>query len=98
MKNIQTLLSEIGIEIPQDKKKDFETAFNENYKTVSEVNKLREARDNYKDQLDTAKGQLKEFENVDVKDLQDKIKTLTSDLETKDREYQQKIADMQRDY
>lgn len=95
MKNIQTLLSEIGIEIPEDKKKDFETAFNENYKTVSEVNKLREARDNYKDQLDTAKGQLKEFENVDVKDLQDKIKTLTSDLETKDTEYQQKIADME---
>lgn len=95
MKNIQTLLSEIGIEIPEDKKKDFETAFNENYKTVSEVNKLREARDNYKEQLDTAKGQLKEFENVDVKDLQDKIKTLTSDLDTKDTEYQQKIADME---
>ena len=52
-------------------------------------------RDNYKDQLDTAKEQLKEFEGVDVNELQSKIKTLTSDLETKDTEYQQKIADME---
>ncbi|MCI7084729.1 phage scaffolding protein [bacterium] len=95
MKNIQTLLSEIGIEIPEDKKKDFETAFNENYKTVSEVNKLREARDNYKEQLETAQNALKEFDGVDVKDLQGKIETLNNNLKTKETEYQNKIAEME---
>lgn len=40
------LLSEIGVEIPEDKKSDFEKAVEENYKTVSEVDKVREARKN----------------------------------------------------
>lgn len=95
MKNIFTILSGIGIEIPEEKKTEFETAFNENYKTVSEMEKVRTARDNYKTQLETAQNALKEFEGVDVKDLQDKIKTLNADLEKKDTEYQNKIADME---
>ena len=37
MKNIYTILETIGIQIPADKKSDFDTAFNENYKTISEV-------------------------------------------------------------
>lgn len=95
MKNIFTLLSEIGVELPEDKKTDFETAFNENYKTVSEVDKIRTARDNYKSQLDTAQNTLKEFEGVDVKDLQNKIATLNADLAKKDDDYKQQIADME---
>lgn len=95
MKNIHTLLTEIGIEIPEDKKADFEKAFSENYKTVAEVNKITAARDNYKEQLETAQTSLKEFEGIDVKDLQGKITQLTSDLQTKETEYQNKIADME---
>ena len=88
----------------EDIAKIFEGATEQQINAVLDINskdignakkKLEIERDTYKDQLDTAKGQLKEFENVDVKDLQDKIKTLTSDLETKDTEYQQKIADME---
>lgn len=95
MKNIFTILSGIGIEIPEEKKTDFETAFNENYKTVSELEKVRTARDNYKTQLETAQTALKEFEGVDVKDLQGKIDTLNKDLQNKETEYQNKIADME---
>lgn len=95
MKNIQTLLSEIGITIPEDKKTDFETAFNENYKTVVEVTRIRTERDNYKTQAETAQNALKEFEGVDVKDLQEKIKNLNTDLANKEADYQQKIADME---
>ena len=95
MKNIHALLKEIGIEIPEEKKADFDKALLKNYKTVAEVEKITTARDNFKEQLETAKTQLKEFEGVDVKDLQGKIATLTSDLETKDKEYQNKIADME---
>ena len=37
MKNIHEILKEIGIEIPEDKKASFNTAVNENYKTVAEI-------------------------------------------------------------
>lgn len=95
MKNIQTLLNEIGVEIPEDKKSDFEMAFNENYKTIAEVEKIRTARDNYKSQLETAQTALKEFDGVDVKELNGKIKALEETLSTKETEYQNKLADME---
>lgn len=95
MKNIYEILKEIGVEIPEDKKSNFEQVMKENYKTIAEVEKITTARDNYKERLETAQNSLKEFEGVDVKDLQGKIATLTSDLEKKDTEYQQKIADME---
>lgn len=95
MKNIQTILSEIGITISEDKKNDFETAFNENYKTVAEVERIRTARDDYKSQLETAQSSLKEFEGVDVKDLQGKIKDLNEQMSKQAEAHQQKIADME---
>ena len=87
MKNIEEILTSVGITVPEDKKGDFEAAFNENYKTVSEAEKLRTARDNYKSQLETAQNALKEFEGVDVKDLQGKIDKLNNDLAQKDSDY-----------
>lgn len=92
MKNIHTLLSEIGFTVPEDKKVDFEKSFADNYKTVSEVEKLRTSRDNYKSQLETA---LKKFEGVNVDELKGEIKKLNGELETKETEYQTRIADME---
>lgn len=57
--------------------------------------KLEAERDNYKGQLETAQNALKEFEGVDVKDLQGKIDTLNNTLQTKETEYQNRIADME---
>lgn len=59
MKNIYTLLSEIGITVPEEKKADFDKAVLANYKTVAEVEKITTARDNYKSQLETAQTALK---------------------------------------
>ena len=46
MKNIHTILSEVGISIPDDKKAAFDKAVAENYKTLAEhekkVNRLTE--------------------------------------------------------
>ncbi len=64
MKNIHDILKELGIEITADKKAEFDTTVNENYKTVVEADKLRMARDTYKTQLDEAGGKLKEFEGI----------------------------------
>ena len=71
----------------------------ENGKDIaSEQKKLQDAeleRDNYKGQLETAQTALKEFEGIDVKELQGKVQTLTADLAAKETEYQGRIADMQ---
>jgi hypothetical protein len=70
----------------------------ENGKDVNAVkSKLEAERDNYKEQLTTAKNALKEFEGVDVKELNGKIAQLTADLTRKDDEYRQKLADMEFD-
>lgn len=95
MKDIFTILAENKVTVPDEVKETITTAVNENYKTVAEVNKITAARDNYKTQLETAQNALKEFEGVDVKDLQGKITTLQNDLATKDKDYQTKIADME---
>ena len=59
--------------------------------------KAETERDNYKSQLETAQDALKEFEGVDVKDLQGKIQQLNDTLSQKETEYQAKIADMEFD-
>lgn len=57
--------------------------------------RLEAERDNYKEQLETAQNALKEFEGIDVKEMQGKITQLTADMAAKDTEYQKKIADME---
>ena len=93
MKNIHEILKSYDIEIPEDKKADFDKAVTENYKTVAEVNKLRESRDSYKSQLDTATTTLKEFEGVDVKELQGKITKLNEQLDTQKKDFEKQIAE-----
>ena len=61
MKNIYTILEEIGLTVPEDKKQSFDTAVHENYKTVSEYEKAVNARDNFKSQLDTANNTISEL-------------------------------------
>ena len=89
MKNIFEILAAMGIAIPEDKKQDITKQVAENYKTVAEFEKVKSRleveRDNYKDSLDTAQNSLKEFEGVDVKELNGKV------------EYQAKISDMEFD-
>lgn len=95
MKNIYEILKEVGVEIPEDKKKAFDSALEESYKTVAEVEKIRTARDNYKSQLEIAQTALKEFDGIDVKELNGKIKALEETISTKETEYQNKLADME---
>ena len=69
MKNIHTILSEIGVTIPEDKKDDFDNAVAENYKTAAEfekkVNRLTEDLNAEKKRADTAVETLKGFEGKD---------------------------------
>lgn len=93
MKNIYEILKEYGLEVPADKKADFDKAWKENYRTKSEYDNAVSQRDNYKASLDDVNAKLKEFEGVDVKDLQGQITKLQGDLKAKDDEYAAKEAD-----
>ena len=84
-------LEDLGLE-----KEVIDKIMTENSNDITNTKKKLEAeRDNYKEQLETAQTALKDFEGVDVKELNSKISTLTADLAKKDSEYQVKIADME---
>ena len=85
MKNILTILKELGIEVPKDKEDGLNTAVVENYKTVADYDKQKEKLDIANETIkanDTAmkdlQTKLDEFKDVDVSGLNQRIK----DLET----------------
>lgn len=84
-------LEELGLE-----KETIDKIMSENGSDIERTKqKLEAERDNYKEQLETAQTALKEFEGVDVKELNGRITQLTNDLAAKESEYQTKIADME---
>lgn len=100
MKNIESILKSIGIEIPEDKKEAFEKSFNENYKTVSEVEKIQgklttaeeantKLQNKYNDdikQRDTDLATLKS-QLAESEGNADKLKEVTAELETLQTNY-----------
>lgn len=69
MKNIHTILSDLGVSIPEDKKTEFDKAVSENYKTIAEyekkVNRLTDDLNAEKKRADDAANTLKGFEGKD---------------------------------
>lgn len=80
MQNYEQILSELGIEVPEDKKADLKKKMDENYRTKVDYDKAIEKRDEYKTSLDTVQGKLDGFKDVDVADLKGQIATLTTQL------------------
>lgn len=100
MKNIFEIMKEYGLEVPEDKKKDFEKAVLDNYKTVTDYDnqakKLDAANDTIKAN-DTAMKDLQDkldgFKDVDVSGLNQMIKNLQTEKENIQKDYDAKIAD-----
>lgn len=84
MKNITEILTGLGIQIPEDKKADFDKEFAENYKTVADYNKQKLKLDQAQNDLSTARTQLESFKDVDVNDLKNQITTLQNDITAKE--------------
>lgn len=100
MKNIFEIMKEYGFELPEDKKKEFEAAVLENYKTISDYNNQKAALDTAGEKIKAAEktmeelnGKLKEYKDVDVSELNKQIEKLTEDLKQKDADYQKQMAD-----
>lgn len=67
------------------------------YVSKDKYTALETANTGLQEQLKTATDTLKSFDGVDVKDLQGKITTLSTDLDTQKSTYEKKIADMEFD-
>ena len=100
MKNIFEIMKEYGLEVPEDKKKDFEKSVLENYKTVTDYDnqakKLDAANDTIKAN-DTAMKDLRDkldgFKDVDVSGLNHRIKDLETEKANIQKDYDARIAD-----
>lgn len=100
MKNILTILKEMGIEVPKDKEESLNNAVADNYKPVADYDKQKEKLDAANETIkanDTAikdlQTKLDEFKDVDVSGLNQRIKDLETEKENIQKDYDAKIAD-----
>lgn len=100
MKNILMIMKEFGIELPEEKKKEFEQQVAENYKTVADYEKQKEkltAAEETATANDTAvmdlKRQLEGFKDIDVSALNQRITDLEKEKGALEADYQTKISD-----
>lgn len=100
MKNIFEIMKEYGLEVPEDKKKEFEKTVLENYKTMTDYDnqakKLDAANETIKAN-DTAMKDLQDkldgFKDVDVSGLNQRINDLETEKANIQKDYDAKIAD-----
>lgn len=100
MKNILTILKDMGIEVPKDKETDLDKAVAENYKPVADYDKQKEKLDAANETIkanDTAmkdlQAKLDGFKDVDVSGLNQRIKDLETEKSNIQKDYDAKIAD-----
>lgn len=93
MKNILSILKEVGIEVPESSKEQLNKLVSENYKTIAEHQKLADAKDKLEKQLETANATLEGFKDVDVDDLQKQIADAKKAMQDQEDEFNRKIAD-----
>ena len=93
MKNIYEILKSYGIEIPEDKKEAFDKEVLENYKTVKEVDTLRnklEAAESDKKAIEVKYNTDIAQRDADLATLQDKLKNAGADSD--------KLSNLQTDF
>lgn len=106
MKNIYELLKDYDVEIPEDKKEEFNKKLHENYKTIAEYNginnkleKAEKERDSYKTKYDDdIKSRDEDLANLkkqleDADDGSVKIEELTNQLATLQSNYDEAQAE-----
>ena len=86
MKNINTILSDLGITVPEDKIADLNKEVAANYKTIAEHGKVA-------DKLKAAEDALKGFEGIDPKDLQSKLDEANQKLKDMEENHRKETAE-----
>lgn len=93
MQNIETILKEFGLEIPEERREEFRVKFHENYKTVSDYGRLESDRDKWKTQAETAEETLKSFEGIDPAQVQTELDTWKKKAEDAEKNAKKQIYD-----
>lgn len=100
MKNILTILKELGIEVPKDKEESLNTAVAENYKPVADYDKQKEKLDAANETIKANDAAMKDlqtkldgFKDVDVSGLNQRITDLEAEKANIQKDYDAKIAD-----
>lgn len=93
MKNIEKILSEFGIEIPEDKAADLMKEINANYKTVAEFEKKEKLIESLKDKADAAAATLEKFKDIDPEQIKGEVDAYKKKLEDAEAEYKKSIYD-----
>lgn len=96
MKNIESILSEMGITLTDEQKSTLSKEVGENYKTINDYTKATSARDNYKKQYEDINEAMKKFDGVDVDTLKQQI--ADAQKQAKDAEDNYKAELGKRDY
>ena len=104
MQNIHEILKGYGLEIPSDKKAEFDKVLLSNYKTIAEVEKisgkLSAAEQQLKDtgeQLTAANNKIAEFGEMDIEGIRKAADEWKEKAEQAERDAQAKIAEMEHD-
>ena len=92
MKNYEELLKDIGIDIPDDKKESFGKSFNENYKTVAEVEKIKTKLENSTSDNSNLTERLEQSQK-DITELKEKLEASGEDA-TKIKELQTEVENL----
>lgn len=93
MKNFETILADAGITMTEEQKASITAAMGENYKPIADWQKQVDKVKSLEDKVQTTEEALKAFEGVDLDDLNKQIANLKSNLEKKDAEYREQIAE-----
>ena len=87
MKDFNTILSEFGIEVPEDKKEGLRKAVAENYKTVAEYGKKVDALEKAENEAKTAKEAIAKFEGLDPEKIKDEIEGYKQQVKDAEEKY-----------
>lgn len=96
MQNIENILKGVGVEIPAEHAEAFRKTFHENYKTVTEHEKLKTDLTNMTKRAETAETTLKGFEGIDPDKVKDEVAQWKKKAEDAEKEYQTQL--FQRDF
>ena len=95
MQNNEAILTELGIEVPADKKENLTKKVAENYITKAEhekkLGKVETDRDTWKEKAETAETTLKGFEGVDLDTMQKELSDWKKKAEDAEKDAQAKL-------
>lgn len=91
MSDISEILSNSGIEIPEEKREAFLKEFRTSYKSVAELDKLREKKESLETRINELNDVVSGYKKIDVDGLKEELNSWKEKYENVDKEYAKKI-------